>query len=134
LQAISAVFDSPATLDRLCAISGGHVRNLLVLLRNCLRKEDPPLSRTCLESVIKRRCHDLIRAISDDEWELLNQVAKHKILRGEEESQILLRSLFVFEYQYHGERWFDINPVLTEAEKFKATSRLNLGQRIFGKE
>ncbi|OLT69423.1 KAP family P-loop domain-containing protein [Moorena producens 3L] len=134
LKAISEIFDSPATLDRLCAISGGHVRNLLGLLSNCLREEDPPLSQRCLEEVIKERDNYLISTITDDEWELLNQVAKHKNVRGEEEYQILLKSMLVFEYHYQGERWFDINPVLREAEEFKARSRLNLGQRIFGKE
>ncbi|AOX04521.1 KAP family P-loop domain-containing protein [Moorena producens PAL-8-15-08-1] len=122
LNTISAVFDSPATLDRLCAISGGHVRNLLVLLRNCLRQEEPPLSRTCLENVIKQRGNELIRAITDDEWALLTQVAKHKNVRVKEEYQILLRSWLVLEYHYQGERWFDINPVLREAEEFKARS------------
>ncbi|NEO96747.1 MAG: hypothetical protein F6K56_44240 [Moorea sp. SIO3G5] len=134
IQAISKVFDSPATLDRLCTISGGHVRQLLQLIVDCLREEELPLSRTCLEGVIKQRVNELILAISDNEWELLNQVAKHKNVRGEEEYQILLQSLFVFEYHYQGERWFDINPVLREAEEFKATSRLKIGRRIFGKE
>nr|WP_293107893.1 ATP-binding protein [Moorena sp. SIOASIH] len=123
LKAISAVFDSSGTLDRLCAISGGHVRNSLVLLRNCLKREELPLSRRCLESVIKQRGNELIRAITDDEWELLNQVAKQKNVRVKEEYPILLQSLFVFEYHYQGERWFDINPVLREAEEFKARSR-----------
>ncbi|NEN95236.1 MAG: tetratricopeptide repeat protein, partial [Moorea sp. SIO3I7] len=122
IQAISTVFDSPATLDRLCTISGGHVRESLRLLRDCLMREELPLSPTCLEGVIRRYGNDLIRAISDDDWELLNKVAKDKNVRGEEQYQILVRSLFVFEYHYQGERWFDINPVLREAEEFKARS------------
>ncbi|WP_424102247.1 AAA family ATPase [Moorena producens] len=135
LQAISAVFDSPATLDRLCAISGGHVRNLLRLVSTYIKRErELPLSRTCLERVIKDRVNELTLPISEQDWELLNQVAKQKNVRVKEEYPILLQSLFVFEYHYQGERWFDINPLLKEAEEFKATSRLNLGQRIFGKE
>ena len=120
LNLISEIFDSIETLDRLCAISGGHLRNLLVLLYRCLQQEDPPLSRTCVERVIKQYRNDLIRVISDDEWELLNQVTKQKNIVGQEEYQILLRSSFVFEYQYKSDRWFDINPILKETEQFKA--------------
>jgi hypothetical protein len=42
LGQIDQVFDNLATLDRLCLASGSHVRNLLVLLHDCLRKADPP--------------------------------------------------------------------------------------------
>nr|WP_293115421.1 ATP-binding protein [Moorena sp. SIO4G3] len=122
IQAISKVFDSPATFDKLCAISGGHVRQLLQLIVDCLREEELPLSRTCLEGVIKQRVNELIIAISDNEWELLNKIAKQKNVRGEEEYQMILKSMLVFEYHYHGERWFDINPVLREADKFKEIS------------
>jgi len=114
LNLIAEIFDSIATLDRLCEISGGHVRNLLILLYRCLQQEDPPLSRTCLEKVIKQYRNELIRSISDDEWELLSKVAERKNIVGQQEYLTLVKSLFVFEYQYEGDRWFDINPVLAE--------------------
>lgn len=48
LGLITQVFDSPETLDRLCRISGGHVRNLLGLLYSCLRAEDPGCGQNLL--------------------------------------------------------------------------------------
>ncbi|HBB33402.1 MAG TPA: KAP family P-loop domain-containing protein, partial [Cyanobacteria bacterium UBA9273] len=117
LSLIPEVFDSPDTLDRLCLISGGHVRNLLVLLYRCLQREDPPISRNCLESVIGQRRNELSLAITPDEWELLRQVVQQKTVRGEAAYQTLLRSLFVFEYREREECWFDINPVLAEAKE-----------------
>ncbi|MEO0456742.1 MAG: ATP-binding protein [Cyanobacteria bacterium P01_A01_bin.114] len=42
LAQVGQLFDSLATLDRLCLASGGHVRNLLVLINYCLKKADPP--------------------------------------------------------------------------------------------
>jgi len=114
LNLIAEIFDSIETLDRLCTISGGHVRNLLILLYRCLQQEDPPLSRTCLERVIKQYRNELIRAISDEEWELLSKVAERKNIVGQQEYLTLVKSLFVFEYQYEGARWFDLNPVLAE--------------------
>jgi hypothetical protein len=120
LALIPEVFDSPETLDRLCRVSGGHVRNLLVILYSCLQKDDPPLSRQCLEDVIRRERDALVRGVTDDEWELLLQVAQQQVVRGEEEYQTLLRSMFVFEYQDEEGGWFSINPILAEVKRLQS--------------
>jgi hypothetical protein len=62
----------------------------------------------------------LLSAIDDEEWELIFQVVQQQNVRGDKEYQILLRSLFVFEYQDQQGRWFGINPALTETEKYKS--------------
>ncbi|MBD2205304.1 ATP-binding protein [Calothrix sp. FACHB-1219] len=116
---ITQVFDSPDTLERICRVSGGHLRNLLMLLFRCLQKEDPPISRNCVESVIKQRCNELTLAITSDEWQLLREVAQHKSFRGDEKYELLLRSMFVFEYRDEDGSWFDINPILMEAKEFR---------------
>ena len=120
LTLISEVFDSQETLDRICQISGGHVRTLLGLLYNCLQQDDPPFSRACLENVIKGYRDDILLAVEEHEWELLSQVVQQQIVKGEKEYQILLRSMFVFEYRDELGRWFGINPALAESEKFQS--------------
>jgi hypothetical protein len=120
LTLIPQVFDNLQTLDRLCRVSGGHVRNLLGLLYNCLQHEDPPLSRHCLESVIKGYRDDLTLAVDDQEWDLLSQVVQKQAVKGEREYQILLRSMFVYEYRDELGRWFGINPALAETARFRA--------------
>jgi len=112
LDRIPELFDSPETLDRLCKMSGGHVRNLLILLFNCLQKDDPPFTCSLIDRVLSERRNELGKAITADEWQLLQQVATAKSVRGEEEYQTLLRSLFVFEYCDENGSWFDLNPVL----------------------
>jgi hypothetical protein len=120
ISLIPQVFDSPETLERLCRCSGGHMRSLLRLLLDCIRKEKQlPLSRQSLEEVIRERCNQMIMAIDDREWELLRQVAKQKKVSGDEGYQTLIRSLYVFEYREHQQSWFDINPILAEAEELK---------------
>ncbi|MFN6470684.1 MAG: P-loop NTPase fold protein [Nostoc sp. SerVER01] len=116
---ITEVFDSPDTLERLCLVSGGHLRNLLMLLFRCLQQEDPPLSQECVNRVIKQRCNELTLAITADEWEVLREVAQEKSLRGHEKYELLLRSMFVFEYRNEDGSWFDINPILAEAKEFR---------------
>jgi hypothetical protein len=115
---VTDIFDHLETLDRLCLISGGHVRSLLVLLYSCLQKEDPPISREILEEVILQRRSQLLLAIEPEEWLMLNQVAKTKKLNGLTDSKTLLQSLWVFEYRYCREYWFDVNPILKEADEF----------------
>lgn len=116
---ITEVFDSPDTLERLCRVSGGHLRNLLMLLFRCLQQEDPPLSRECVDRVIKQRRNELTLAITPDEWEVLREVAQEKSLRGHERYELLLRSMFVFEYRNEDGSWFDMNPILVEAKEFR---------------
>ena len=120
LGRITDVFESAATLDRLCHISGGHVRNLLVLLYSCLQEADPPIQQACLEMVIREYRDDLISAISNEEWALLRQTLQNQDnVKGEQEYQTLLRSMFLFEYSDEEGRWFDINPAIAESKKFK---------------
>jgi len=116
LALIPEVFDSPETLDRLCRVSGGHARSLLGLLYGCFQKEDPPFSRSSLEDVVRSQRDALVRAVTDDEWELLSHVSQQQMVKGEDEYKTLLRSMFVFEYQDEQGGWFSINPILAEAK------------------
>lgn len=129
IQLIPEIFDSPSTLHRLCLISGGHVRSLLGLLYNCLQQTDPPFTRNCLEVVLKGYRDDILLAVEDDEWHLLAQVVQQQTVKGEQEYQTLLRSMFVFEYQDEQGRWFGINPALAETERFKALMTQNMLQK-----
>jgi hypothetical protein len=116
LSLISEVFDSTETLDRLCLVSGGHVRELLRLLNDWIKKNrTPPLAREGLEDVIRSRCNQMKLAITDDEWELLRQVYQRKQVSGDDGYQVLVRSLFVYEYRDRDGSWFEVNPILVEA-------------------
>lgn len=120
LNLITELFDHQNTLDRLCLISGGHVRDLLGLLFDCLREQDPPFDRECLELVIQRQRDFRSNAIDPHEWELIFQVMQEQRVRGDIEYHTLLRSLFVFEYRDRQGAWFGVNPVLAETQKFKS--------------
>jgi hypothetical protein len=119
LNFVTQLFDHLETLDRLCLISGGHVRDLLGLLFDCLREQDPPFDCKCVELVIQRQRDYRANAIDMNESQLILQVIQDQRVRGNVEYDILLRSLFVFEYRDHQGVWFALNPVLAEIEKFK---------------
>ena len=118
LSKIPEIFDSLGTLDRLCYVSGGHVRDLLRLLNTWIEEEmDLPLSRATLEKVIRDNRNAMLITVSDDQWELLRQVRERKTVRGDQGYQTLIRSRLVFEYHEGSESWFAINPVLAEAKE-----------------
>jgi hypothetical protein len=120
LNNITEIFDSPKTLDRLCRVSGGHVRDLLRLLNTWIMEEmELPLSGATLEAVVRSRRNEMTMPISDDEWELLRQVRQRKKVSGDQGYQTLIRSRLVFEYRDSGESWFDINPILAEAKELQ---------------
>lgn len=120
LQAIPQIFDRAETLDRLCRISGGHVRDLLKLLNAWIMEEMRlPLGGETLETVIRNCRNEMMMPISDEEWELLRQVRQRKKVSDDRGYQQLIRSRFVFEYRDRGEVWFDVNPILAEAREMQ---------------
>jgi AAA ATPase domain len=121
LSKITDIFDNHETLNRLCSVSGGHVRDLLRLLNNWIQKQRKlPLNRETLEALIRTRRNEMTMQISDDEWELLRQVKKRKKVSGDREYQTMIHSRLVFEYRdRYGESWFDINPILAEAKELE---------------
>ena len=124
LHLIGNIFENPETLDRLCTISGGHLRNLLSILSNCLLiAQNLPISKSCLEEVIVNYCKIVTLAVTDEDWKLLRQVKRRKIVMGEEQYRRLVRSLFVFEYYYKNYHWFDVNPILAETEELRRVDR-----------
>ncbi|MEH1969462.1 ATP-binding protein [Nostoc sp.] len=116
LRHITGIFESETSLERLCKLSGGHVRDLLRLLNTWIQEEMTlPLQGSTLEQVVRARRNEMTMPISDEEWELLRHVQQKKKVSDDQGYQKLIRSRFVFEYRDGGESWFDINPILAEA-------------------
>lgn len=94
------IFDSQETLDVLCDVSGGHVRNLLRLLNDTIRKDKQfPLSRECLDRTIRSYRHERVLAVDEKEWALLRHVREKKKVAGDEGYHKLIRSMYVYEYR-----------------------------------
>ncbi len=120
LEKITEIFDSPETLDYLCQMSGGHVRNVLRMLNEAIKKQKGlPISRENLDKVIQNLRNERTLAVEDEEWELFRQVAKTQKVTGDDGYQRLIRSMFVYEYRDDEGSWFDINPLLKDAVELK---------------
>ncbi|MEO0759584.1 MAG: ATP-binding protein [Cyanobacteria bacterium J06648_16] len=119
LDQIAHIFESPTILARLCNISGGHMRNLMRLLYGCLQKSDPPFPATTLEAVIRDERDALVTLIDEKEWQQLFQAISDADVQGNEAYNLLLRSLFLYEYRDDEGRWFALNPVLKETRRYQ---------------
>ncbi len=115
------VFDSVASLDRLCQITGGHVRDLLRLLSEWIRAgKQLPLSAEVLERLIRASRNDMTMNISQQEWELLRNVHQSRRVGSDPAYQTLIRRRLVFEYRDDDGSWFDVNPILIGASELDA--------------
>lgn len=119
LEQVAWVFEDLDALDRLCRVSGGHMRNLIRLLDGCLRKQDPPFSRSVIEAVIRSERDGLLGLVSDDEWELLFEAVSRRAVQGDADYNLLVRSLFLYEYRDDLGRWFGLNPLLAESDRYQ---------------
>jgi hypothetical protein len=118
VKRIDEIFDSPETLSRLCRISGGHVRGLLRLLQESIRKQKTlPISEKTLEQVISENRNRLTVRLSDKDWAVLRAVKKSGKISEDEKFQELLKELFILEYRDNNGSWFDVNPILAEAKE-----------------
>ncbi|MGB3612846.1 MAG: hypothetical protein WBA10_03565, partial [Elainellaceae cyanobacterium] len=114
------IFDHSETLDHLCHMSGGHVRDLLRILNAWIKKGRAfPLTRDRLDEVVRAYRNEIAMYVSDDEWMLLRQVRQRKKVSGDDDYQKLIRSRLVFEYRDRGQSWFDVNPILLDAPELQ---------------
>lgn len=79
------VFESAAVLLRLCEMSGGHVRDLLRLVRTAFDYIDElPLTKEAVDLAITGTRDTYRRSVENEkEWKVLAQVSRDNILSGE---------------------------------------------------
>ncbi len=123
IEKIPTIFDSKETLEHLCYVSGGHVRNLLRMLNPWIIAEKTfPLTRKGLEEIIRNELNEEVQNITSEEWELLRQVRETKDLVGDRSYDQLIGNLSVYEYRDDISSWYDINPVLIDHPLLKQTN------------
>ncbi|OUL17402.1 pilus assembly protein PilB [Nostoc sp. RF31YmG] len=119
------IFDSPNTLERLCLMSGGHVRNLLLLTQDAIgRTEELPITENTVRRAITQARDTYRRTVENSQWNLLAEVSRSKKLPGDDLYRSLMYNRCLLEYKYfddEGEmqRWYDIHPLIQGIAEFK---------------
>ncbi len=119
------IFGSAEGLQRLCLMSGGHVRNLMLLVRSAIDYIDVlPITDKAIQRAITQARDTYRRTVDQDEWELLAEVGNTKQIDNDEDYRKLLFNRCVLQYAYfdnEGELqpWYDVHPLIKGIQQFK---------------
>ncbi|MEG5173858.1 ATP-binding protein [Microcoleus sp. B3-D7] len=121
----TGLFDSRETLERLCLMSGGHVRNLLLMMQEAItRTEDLPITAKAAQRAITQARDVYRRTPEEDEWQILAKVSQTQRILNDEQHRNLLFSRCILEYRYYDEEgemqpWYDVHPLIKGIKQFK---------------
>lgn len=118
------IFDSQITLEQLCLMSGGHVRELLLLLRAAIKRTDKlPIPLKAVQRAITEARDTYRRTVQDHQWQALAKVSLSKRILNDELHRSLLFTRCLLEYRYLEQeeikRWYDVHPLIKGIEEFK---------------
>lgn len=126
LMLVGDIFDEAVTLDNLCLMSGGHLRNLMLMMRETLQQTTQlPMTKQAARRAITQARNGYRNAVYDHQWDLLAQVFREKDIRNNEIHRDLLSNRCVLEYRYFGDDdelicWRDVHPLLHGVKEFQA--------------
>ncbi|WP_427156952.1 P-loop NTPase fold protein [Aliinostoc sp. HNIBRCY26] len=119
---IDAVFASRQELLELTKASGGHVRQLMQMMRSACQtastKKHPKITAEDVEYAIKQQQFGFERFIPEEHYQHLAQVCINKDVSKDEIGQLMLFNTSVLEYNGN-KRWNYPNPVVKRNEFFQ---------------
>jgi AAA ATPase domain len=121
----SQVFESAAVLERLCVMSGGHVRNLMQLIQRALDWTDVlPITAEAAQIAIEEARDTYRLAIQEHQWQTLARVCYSKQANNNQQTLRLLLNRCLLEYRYYDankrlQRWYNVHPLIEEIEQFQ---------------
>jgi Cdc6-like AAA superfamily ATPase len=121
---VDLVFASQAELQEIAKASGGHVRQLIKIMRtacqNAIVNKHSQINMTDVEYGIRQEQFKFERIIPEEHYAFLAEVCVSKNLTKTEKTQEMLYNLSVLEYIYMMKRrWNYVNPVVKNIELFQ---------------
>jgi len=123
---VGDIFDQPETLDQLCLMSGGHMRNLMLMAQEAIKQTDTlPIAKKQVRLAITKARNTYRNAVYDAQWPILARVHQTKEILNDEAHRELLFNRCILEYRYIDDEgeivcWRDIHPLLRGVKEFKA--------------
>jgi len=127
---IAKLFDSRETLMKLVKASGGHVRQLMQMVRSAsqtaqTRKHDA-IDNEDVIYAINQQQFGFERFVPDDHYPLLAEVCLSKNITKDETGQLMLFNTSVLEYNGH-DRWNYPNPAVIRSTLFQQALKAATG-------
>lgn len=115
---VNHIFEDEKSIDKLCLASGGHVRDLMHLLRYACDYSAERITALAVDKAIRALVREYDRLVKDVDLPRLVRIHREKRLPSDAEFALLPYHLIVLEYQ-NGERWADLHPAVQETRKFR---------------
>jgi len=121
------MFENREALETLCLMSGGHVRNLLLLMKEAIKYTNTlPISNRALQRSLSELRNTYRNTVFANEWEALAKVYSSKEIENDQLYRGLLFNRCILEYRYLNERgesqvWYDIHPLIKGIKEFQDT-------------
>ncbi|MEH2286617.1 ATP-binding protein [Nostoc sp.] len=132
---ITNMFQQPEALQQLCLMSGGHVRNLLLLMKEAIKyTNNLPITTRALQRSISETRITYRNTVYADEWQALAKVYHSKQIVNDEQHRNLLFNRCILEYRHRDKEeqiqcWYDIHPLIKGIKEFQdAFANLNLNE------
>ena len=119
------LFENRSSLERLCLMSGGHARNLLLLMKEALKYTiSLPITDKALHRSISELRNTYKNTIYSNEWEALAKISHSKEIVNDQLHRNLLFNRCILEYCYLDPQgisniWYDIHPLIKGIKEFQ---------------
>ncbi|PZV12080.1 MAG: pilus assembly protein PilB [Leptolyngbya sp.] len=126
LQLVGDIFADGETLNQLCLMSGGHMRNLMLMAQEAIKQTTAlPIGKKAVRLAITKARNTYRNAVYDNQWGLLARVWQTKEILNDEAHRDLLFNRCILEYRYldsEGEIvcWRDVHPLLHGVKEFQS--------------
>jgi hypothetical protein len=134
---LEEVFEAEA-LEFLLKYSGGHIRNLMIFVRNaCTYTNTIPIKLPAVHQAVHQSVRTYSTAVPEHHWSKLAQLdyaADQQLINGDEDYLQMLENLSILEYMndcrsndpfnpgvpWSAAPWYAVNPIVKELTKFKS--------------
>lgn len=127
------IFDTEDTRIKLCQMTGGYVRELMLFMQTAMDYiDDFPITEQSINRAINDAREKTYKiGINQSEWKKLAIVARDKTIPNELEYRSLLFRRCILEYWEIDEkgnptRWYDVHPLIEDIKDFRQAQK-NLG-------
>ncbi|MEO0533767.1 MAG: ATP-binding protein [Cyanobacteria bacterium P01_A01_bin.123] len=125
---VDALFETPDLVEELVKFSGGHMRQLMQLMRNaCLTagtRGHNKITAADIQETANQERFNFERNIPSDHYPILGQICRTKEspreLEAQQKMQSMLFNITVLEYVTGPKRWIYVNPLVRQIDALQA--------------
>lgn len=120
------IFEAPEVLHQVCLASGGHVRELLLLMKEALNRTNSlPIPTRAVRRAIAETRDTYRRTVEEHQWPILAKVAHIRSIDNDDDHRDLLFRRCLMEYRFldndgNLQCWYDVHPLIKAIPEFQA--------------